>query len=129
MFVGKQHGKAEEAVRFHVTLFKDGAIIEVEHYGKGEALPEGTVKRAIFSLGGQESMAFDGFLAHNFAFTPATSIFIQCESEEELDRLFAKLSEGGMIHMPLGSYGPSKKFGWLDDRYGVSWQLNLPASM
>jgi predicted 3-demethylubiquinone-9 3-methyltransferase (glyoxalase superfamily) len=59
-------------------------------------------------------------------FTPAMSIFVTCVSEEEIDKLFAKLSEGGKVHMPLNKYPFSRKFAWAEDGYGVSWQLNLP---
>ena len=70
-------------------------------------------------------MAMDSGLDHRFTFTPASSIFVQCESQEELDRAFTKLSDGGKVHMPPGNYGFSQKFTWVDDRYGVSWQLSF----
>jgi len=65
--------------------------------------------------------------SHEFTFTPAVSLFVQCEDEAELDRLHAALSEGGGELMPPGDYGFSRKFTWVNDRFGVSWQLNLPA--
>ncbi len=65
-------------------------------------------------------------MKHEFGFTPAISIFVDCESPEELERLYTMLSDGGEVLMPLDNYGFSTKFGWLNDRYGVSWQLNLP---
>jgi predicted 3-demethylubiquinone-9 3-methyltransferase (glyoxalase superfamily) len=67
----------------------------------------------------------DSNLGHPFMFTPAMSQFVQCEMEEEIDQLFSKLSNGGYTNMPLDNYGFSKKFGWVSDKYGVSWQLNL----
>jgi predicted 3-demethylubiquinone-9 3-methyltransferase (glyoxalase superfamily) len=69
-------------------------------------------------------MAMDSAHAHKFTFTPAISIFVECETEAELDTLYKVLSEGGEALMPLNNYGFSKKFGWVNDRYGVSWQLN-----
>jgi predicted 3-demethylubiquinone-9 3-methyltransferase (glyoxalase superfamily) len=66
-------------------------------------------------------------MQHNFTFTPAVSIFVQCDSEEETDGLFEKLSAGGAVLMPLDNYGFSKKFGWIADKYGVSWQVNFEA--
>jgi predicted 3-demethylubiquinone-9 3-methyltransferase (glyoxalase superfamily) len=63
---------------------------------------------------------------HQFSFTPSFSIFVTCDTEEELDNLYEKLLIDGQALMPLGDYGFSKKFGWLNDRFGVSWQLNLP---
>jgi predicted 3-demethylubiquinone-9 3-methyltransferase (glyoxalase superfamily) len=125
MFVGEQHGKAEEAMNLYVSLFKNSGIRNIERYGAGEEEPEGTVKHATFSLGGQEFMAMDSHQQHDFTFTPSMSIFVQCDTEEEIDTVYKSLIEGGRALMPLGDYGFSRKFGWLADKYGVSWQLNL----
>lgn len=125
MFVGEQHGKADEAMNLYVSLFEDSRIDDVERYGAGEEGPEGTVKRATFSLGGREFIAMDSSGEHRFTFTPAVSIVVTCNREEELDELYAKLSDGGKVLMPLQSYPFSARFGWVDDRFGVSWQLNL----
>ena len=65
-------------------------------------------------------------MKHDFTFTPAMSLFVDCDNTEELERAFAALSEGGKVFMPLDDYGFSKRFGWCSDRFGVSWQLNLP---
>ncbi len=62
---------------------------------------------------------------HHFTFTPAMSIFVDCDREQELDEVYTGLSDGGMVLMPLQEYPFSRKFAWLNDRYGVSWQLNL----
>jgi predicted 3-demethylubiquinone-9 3-methyltransferase (glyoxalase superfamily) len=70
-------------------------------------------------------MCFDSPIKHNFTFTPAVSLFGECEEESELDAAFARLAQGGQVLMPLDNYGFSKKFGWTNDRFGVSWQLNL----
>ena len=64
-------------------------------------------------------------MEHGFTFTPAMSLFVECESEAELDAAFDRLSDGGKVLMPVGNYGFSSRFGWLSDRFGVSWQLNL----
>ena len=125
MFVGKQHGKADEAIHFYVSLFRNSKVVNIERYGAGEGGQEGTVKHAVFMLNGQEYMAMDGGLAHNFTFTPAISIFVICETEEEIDTLFKELSEGGSVFMDLNKYPFSEKFGWVEDKFGVSWQLNL----
>ncbi|ABX41777.1 SDR family NAD(P)-dependent oxidoreductase [Lachnoclostridium phytofermentans] len=90
-----------------------------------EAGIEGTVKQAIFSLNGQEYMCIDSYIKHEFTFTPAMSLYVTCDTREEIDRLFEKLSEGGNILMPLGSYPFSERFGWVNDKYGVSWQLTF----
>ena len=125
MFVGKQHGKAEEAINYYVSLFKDSEINNIARYGAGEGEPEGTVKHAVFTLNGQQYMAMESSLAHDFTFTPAISIFVICESEEEIDTLYKGLADGGDVLMELNKYPFSEKFGWVQDRYGISWQLNL----
>ena len=125
MFVGQQHGKAEEAMRFYMSLFKNSSILGLERHDPGEGGSEGMVKLALFTLDGQEYMASDGGLAHDFTFTPAMSIFVQCETEDEIDRLFEELSNGGSVLMELDRYPFSEKFGWVADRFGVSWQLNF----
>jgi predicted 3-demethylubiquinone-9 3-methyltransferase (glyoxalase superfamily) len=73
-------------------------------------------------------MCIDSAVDHGFGFTPAISLFVQCDSEDELDGLYGELAEQGQALMPLGSYGFSAKFGWANDRFGVSWQLNLPGA-
>ena len=126
LFVGERRGKPDEAVKFYVTLFRNSQVDKMERYSPNEGEQEGTVKQARFTLAGQEFMAMDSGLDHRFTFTPAMSIFVTCVSEEEIDKLFAKLSEGGKVHMPLNKYPFSRKFAWAEDGYGVSWQLNLP---
>ena len=118
-------GKAEEAMKFYVSLIPDSAIVDIMRYGPGQPGPEGTVIRARFRIGGQTILCSDSFVKHAFTFTPSSSLFVHCESEADLDRLAAALSDGGQFLMPVGNYGFSKKFAWLNDRYGVSWQLNL----
>lgn len=119
-------GKAEEAMTFYVSLFKDASVTRIRRYGPGEpGGTEGSVMQAAFTLNGQRFMCIDSSVKHGFTFTPAMSIFITTESEAEIDMLAAKLSEGGKVLMPLGEYPFSPKFTWLADRYGVSWQLSL----
>lgn len=125
-FLMFQDGKAEEAMNFYTSLVEDSAITSIIRYGVNESGDEGTVMQATFTLKGQEFMCIDSNIKHQFAFTPSFSIYVTCNSEEELDNLYQKLNEGGQALMPLGDYGFSKKFGWLNDRFGVSWQLNLP---
>jgi predicted 3-demethylubiquinone-9 3-methyltransferase (glyoxalase superfamily) len=118
-------GQAEEAMSFYVSLFPGAAINGIEKYGPGEMGAEGSVKFASFTLAGHALSCLDSPTKHAFTFTPSTSLFVQCEDEAELDRAFAALSAGGGVLMPPGNYGFSRKFAWLNDRFGVSWQLNL----
>jgi predicted 3-demethylubiquinone-9 3-methyltransferase (glyoxalase superfamily) len=118
-------GSAEEAMRFYVTLFPGSEIKRLERYGPGELGAEGSVKRADFAVAGLDLICIDSPGKHAFTFTPSISLFVECESEAELDSTFGKLSAGGTVLMPLDNYGFSSKFGWLNDRFGVSWQLNL----
>jgi predicted 3-demethylubiquinone-9 3-methyltransferase (glyoxalase superfamily) len=118
-------GKAEEAMNFYVSLFPDGKIVDITRYGPGQAGAEGSVVKATFSVGGQAVMCIDSPVKHAFTFTPASSLFVDCESEDEIRRLSAALAEGGAFLMPLDSYGFSRQFAWVNDCYGVSWQLNL----
>jgi len=124
-FLMFQDGKAEEAMNYYTSLIEDSQITGIVRYGANEAGEEGTVMQATFSLKGQEFMCIDSNVKHQFSFTPSFSIYVACNTEEEINNLFQKLNEGGQALMPLGNYGFSKKFGWLNDRFGVSWQLNL----
>ncbi|WP_043931744.1 VOC family protein [Bacillus sp. EB01] len=124
-FLMFQDGKAEEAMNFYTSIIEDSSITSIARYGPGEPGDEGTVFQATFSLKGQEFMCIDSNVKHKFSFTPSFSIYLICETEEELDSLYEKLLEGGEALMPLADYGFSKKFGWVNDRFGVSWQMNL----
>jgi len=119
-------GQAEEAMNLYVSLFPDASILEISRYGPGEAGPEGSVHTAAFSIAGLTIMYIDSPVNHDFSFTPAMSLFVDMSSEDELQSVAAALAEGGTVLMPLGDYGFSRQFTWVNDRYGVSWQLNLP---
>jgi len=119
-------GTAEAAMTLYVSLFSGSAIEQIERYGPGEPGAEGTVKVARFTLGGHRLMCIDSPVKHAFTFTPAMSIFVDCLDAAEQEYAFTRLSEGGSVLMPLDNYGFSTRFGWLADRFGVSWQLNLP---
>ncbi|MGZ8376967.1 MAG: VOC family protein [Gemmatirosa sp.] len=118
-------GAASEAIDLYVSLFRDSRVVRLERYAEGEPGRAGTVKRSHLVLAGHDVMCFDSPSPHAFGFTPAISLFVECESAEELDGAFARLLEGGQALMPLGDYGFSARFGWVTDRFGVSWQLNL----
>ena len=129
MFVGDQCGKAEEAIKFYTSLFENSEVKNIEYFKAGDAHgKEGTVKHCLFTIDGLEYMAIDSPLEHQFTFTPAISIYVKCENENEIDTLFDKLSKNGQVFMPLNKYPFSDKFGWLSDKYGISWHLNLTIS-
>ena len=119
-------GNAEAAINFYLSLFPGSEVNELVRYTPGEPAPEGTIKKARFTIAGQTIMATDSPVKHAFSFTPAVSLFVDFESESELDRLYAAFCQGGTSLMPIDNYGFSRKFGWVNDRFGVSWQLNLP---
>jgi predicted 3-demethylubiquinone-9 3-methyltransferase (glyoxalase superfamily) len=118
-------GRAEEAMNFYVSLFENSAIDHIIRYKANEAGAEGTVMQAFFTLNGRKFMCIDSPAKHGFTFTPAISLFVDCSSRSEVDNLFQRLSEGGQVMMPLDSYPFSDRFGWVADKFGVSWQLNL----
>lgn len=127
MFTGAQCGKAKEAIDFYVSTFPNSEIKSIENYKEGEqgGRPD-LVKHAIFIINGIEYMASENTFEHAFNFTPSISTYINCETKEDVVRLFNSLSEGGKVMMSLDDYGFSKQFGWCADKYGVSWQINLP---
>lgn len=118
LFVGDQHGKAEEAMNLYTSLFEKSSISGIERYGEGQEEPEGTVMQARFTLAGQEFMAMDSSLEHAFTFTEATSFLVNCKTQKEVDELWEKLTEGG----------EEQPCGWLKDKYGVSWQI-IPTAL
>ena len=126
-FLMFQGGVAQAAMELYVATFPGSRIVRAERYAEGEHGPAGTIKVATFSLCGREFMCSDSPVQHHFTFTPSSSTFVECDSEEELERVFAVLADGGKVHMPLDDYGFSRRFGWVDDKFGVSWQLNLAA--
>jgi predicted 3-demethylubiquinone-9 3-methyltransferase (glyoxalase superfamily) len=104
-------GKAEEAMNFYVSVFKNSKVVRVSRYGDAGPGPKGTVMSATFQLDGQEFFALNG--GPQFTFTPAISFFVNCETQQEVDELWDKLSAGGR----------KDRCGWLQDRFGVSWQV------
>lgn len=124
-FLTFQDNNAEEAMIFYVELFNNSKVIDVQRYGKDGPGKEGTVVKAIFELNGTPFVCSDSFIQHEWDFTPAVSNWVECDSSEEIEYLFTKLSENGDVKMPLDNYGFSRHFAFVEDRFGVSWQLNL----
>jgi predicted 3-demethylubiquinone-9 3-methyltransferase (glyoxalase superfamily) len=108
--------QAEEAMHFYVSIFKNSKVGQVTRYGDAGPGPKGTVMSATFQLEGQDFMALNG--GPHFHFTPAISLFVNCESQEEVDELWDKLSAGGS----------KERCGWLKDKYGLSWQI-IPSAL
>jgi predicted 3-demethylubiquinone-9 3-methyltransferase (glyoxalase superfamily) len=119
-------GQAEEALRFYVGLLPNSSIESIERYGANQPGREGSVKRAAAVLAGTRYQFIDSPAKHAFGFTPAVSLFIDCDSKEQLEKFASALGEGGSYLMPQANYGFSQWFCWLQDRWGISWQLNLP---
>jgi predicted 3-demethylubiquinone-9 3-methyltransferase (glyoxalase superfamily) len=118
-------GQAEEAIAFYIGLFDDSDLLFMQKYGpEYPGGPEGQVVHARFTLNGKLFMAMDSAVEQPFTFTPSISFFVNCADEAEIDRLFAALSEGGVL-MPLDTYPFATRYAWVHDRFGVSWQLNL----
>ena len=104
-------GKAEEAMNFYVSIFKNSKAGTVRRYGEGGPVPAGTAMSASFELEGVQFHAFNGGPA--FTFTPAISLFVDCQTQAEVDELWEKLSAGG----------EKSRCGWLKDKFGFSWQV------
>lgn len=119
-------GACEEALNLYVSLLPGAEITSLTRWGPDGQAPEGQVQQATFTLAGTTFRAFDSPPVHAFTFTPSFSMFVDCADEAELDRLYAALSDGGGVMMEPANYGFSRKFAWISDRFGVSWQLNLP---
>ncbi|OLS13179.1 MAG: 3-demethylubiquinone-9 3-methyltransferase [Promethearchaeota archaeon CR_4] len=114
-------------MNFYVSIFKNSQIGGISRYGESGAkvsgIPHGSVLTVTFTLDGQEFMALNGGPVYKF--TPAISFYVKCETPQEIDTLWKKLSTDGTVLMELDKYPFSDKYGWLQDKYGLSWQLNL----
>ncbi len=108
--------KAEEAVNFYVSIFKNSNVVSMTRYGDAGPGPKGTVISAVFQLDGQDFYALNG--GPTYSFTPAISLFVSCETQPEVDDLWDKLSAGGR----------KDRCGWLQDKYGLSWQI-IPTAL
>ena len=104
-------GKAEAAVNFYVSVFKNSKVLSISRYGEAGPGPKGSVMSATFQLEGQNFYALNG--GPQYKFTPAISLFVNCETQQEVDELWGKLSAGGR----------EEQCGWLTDKFGLSWQI------
>ena len=127
MFVGDQCGNAEAAMELYLSAFEGSRVIDVERIEPADDVAPG-MRRARFEVAGSEIWAMDGPGPHAFSFTPAISLTIELDSAAALDAAWERLADGATVLMPLDAYDFSPRFGWLRDRFGVTWQLNLVAA-
>ena len=131
-FVGDHCGKAVEAINFYTSIFPNSEIKSITKYEEGEAggTPE-LIKFGVFTLNGTEYKVSESNYKHAWSFSSGVSIFIECATENEIDVLFDNIvANEGQVMVPLDNYekegyGFGKKFGWCQDKYGISWQFNL----
>jgi len=116
-------GAADDAIQLYRDVFPDFIVEEVELHGEGELA--GKVRMARVNFAQHSLIIFDSPPVHPFTFTPAMSLFVELDDADELTEAFEILSTDGEVMMPLADYGFGPLFGWLQDRYGVSWQLSL----
>lgn len=110
------NGNAEEAMNFYTSIFHNSKIVRVTRYGEGGPFPKGTVMTGTFQIEGQEFYVLNG--GPQFSFSEAISFFVNCETQEEIDNLWEKLSQGGK----------KSRCGWLKDKFGLSWQI-IPTAL
>ncbi|SFQ15995.1 VOC family protein [Amycolatopsis rubida] len=122
-FLMFQKRDAAEAMAFYTSLFPGDSVLSEERYGADGPGPEGTIVMAEFTVAGQRVRCSDSFVQHAFDFTPSASLFVTVDSTDELKRIYEALGEGGGMLMPLDDYGFGP-FAWVNDRWGVSWQLS-----
>jgi predicted 3-demethylubiquinone-9 3-methyltransferase (glyoxalase superfamily) len=108
---------AEEAVKFYISIFKNSKITQVSHYGENAPMPKGTVMVVAFEMEGQKFLALNG--GPQFTFTPAISFMVNCDTQDEIDHYWDKLSSEG---------GATNQCGWLQDKFGLSWQI-VPSNL
>lgn len=128
----------EDAVKLYTSLFDDAEVLSVIRARAGEpGWTEGTLQHAVINLAGLKLMCInmpppgaqghDHAPWHKYELSPALAIYVQCRDTGEFDRLYEGLSDMGEVIAPIGSYGWSEKFAWVNDRFGVSWRINLSA--
>jgi predicted 3-demethylubiquinone-9 3-methyltransferase (glyoxalase superfamily) len=119
-------GDAARAIDLYRQVFPDFRVVAIEHYPETEGKAAGLIRSARIDFDGHPLIFIDSPISHDFGFTASTSLCVEFDSSEMLEAVFLALSEGGEVKMPVDDYGFSRRFGWLTDRFGVSWQLDLP---
>ena len=113
---------AQDVLNFYETVFPDFSLLSLKHHAEPH---NELVMLATFSIGNQEIMISDSFVSHKWNITPGISFFMDVDSEQQLKSLAEKLSATGKVHMPAGNYGFSTLFAWVEDQFGINWQLKL----
>jgi len=111
-------GAAQEALDLYLSAFDDAEVVDIRRF------EDGMIEAAFLRIGDQRIRLFDSPVEHAFGFTPAVSLFVEFDAPEGVDATFAKLADGGSVLMGLDAYPFSPRFAWINDRFGVSWQLS-----
>ena len=114
--------RAQEAIDFYKSVFPSFSLQSLKHHSEPH---ENLIMLATFSIYDQEVMISDSFISHEWGITPGISFYISPDNEEQLNYLADVLSADGKVYMPAGNYGFSTLFAWVEDRFGVNWQLNI----
>ena len=114
--------KAKEALDFYSNIFTSFSLVSIKHHAEPH---EELVMLAVFSIDGQEIMISDSLISHEWSITPGISFFLEKDDEDSLKHLAESLGAGGKTHMPPGNYGFSTLFAWVEDKFGVNWQINV----
>ncbi|MEQ3725133.1 VOC family protein [Alcanivorax sp.] len=118
-------GQASDALALYETTLPGFQLIQKTHHGPNDMGDDGQIKDGRFSIGGMQVHCFDSPIPHDFDFTPSISLCLSLNSREVVSETFEKLADGGTVLMPLDRYDFSHWFGWVKDRFGVSWQLSM----
>ena len=117
--------RAAEMLAFYETVFPSFDLISKQYHAEPH---QASIMLAVFSVRGQEVMVSDSFVTHDWGITPGISFFLDMDNVDQLDALAHQLQEDGRVHMPPNDYGFSARFAWVEDRFGVNWQLNLQSA-